>query len=125
MLEVYTSCTLNLHKNAIQDTYVEPFHTPVGGLGYTDLDQFIVLVLMPWCVKPAYLVLPGSLSLSPWPVLLLCEAELFVSLYKGVGVRLVTMLSIPCGRRQMAVSPLGVGLHQFLRHLQGPRAGRH
>lgn len=65
-----------------------------------------------------HLVFLVAVSISSRLVLLLSEAELFVSLYKGVRIRLLAMFSVSCGGGKMAVSPLGVSLNQFLGHLQ-------
>lgn len=68
------------------------------------------------CDSVAHLFLV-ALSLSSGLVLLLGEAELLVSLHEGIRVWLLAVFSVSCGGGEMAVSPLGVGLDQLLRHL--------
>lgn len=73
------------------------------------------------CIQPSrtHLVFVIALSLSSSLVLLLGEGELFVSLFEGVRVWLLTVLFVSCRGGKMAVSPLGISLDQLLRHLQG------
>lgn len=66
-----------------------------------------------------------AFSLSSRLVLLLSEAEFLISVFEGIRVWIITVLSVSCGGGKMAVSPLGVRLDQLLGHLQGPRGTCH
>lgn len=68
----------------------------------------------PGSCQKTHLVFFVALSLSSKLVLLLGEAELLVSLYEGVRVWLLAVISVPRGGGKMAVSPLGIRLDKFL-----------